>query len=1690
MSTPYFVPVADLLPYWPHDLVAPSDLGIFGRLIQYFGITEFDLVEYEDELTMIGKVALWQQMSLDLPLVDGVALVLGQPGPNLSAFPFELSFGPPSGEVTGGVTEQALDLFLKGRPGPYQLLLPAVDVGLRFDPEKLRPMRPKDAADLTKGFEPDPTVEAVQLNFRAAITIDTATGFRLEAPGDLDLPFCQIGSTGVVIRAQDLVFRLSDDQPFPEGIDPAEFDLEPDWKGVYLGRVQVFNLRDLCEWLPASLDLEKWFLGQGGVTGKGTAVFDLAPDMTSQDFAVRAFRLAFRQNALIEGLVQLAVKLPYFDHKVVYLDLEITHEPSLDFPESIGFMGSVAGEQPPDVPGEESPPRQDELIALPANPVFRLGARKLGVRSKPDPGRARGAGLPEDTRFWDILLDGRVEIAPSSTIANAGFGGEFTGLGIQVAPEFELLLPGGLWLSMNEAARTKLSAFPLQISRIGFGKEGLEKWAGLDAAIDFGKGIGPAASVKGLRVYFGGPPGVHLAFDGIALKLVRPGFTFEGSVSMTTGADPQGVADPSDRTFRGDVLLAIASGVGVELQGSVLFGTKGGTRFGYVGLDATFGSGIPLSAGVSWFGAALLAGVNVAPNRTLAGNQGENFRWYDHWYAPAPAPFSVLHSSKWAPQEDAWAGGAGVTIGSSDGKAWSLRALLAVVAPGPVIVIEGRLRLLKRREPHSGPPQSTTIRGLVVLDFDQGDFLLALEVDYKLPESGLLADVHAAGEVFYGHRPGDWHVAIGWPEPISRRVRSRALKLLDWDFYFVLTGRDLVLAERTFPGTALALGYRTGIDKRGKWGPIRAVFAVWIAGDVAMSFDPFYILAQLALHGEVSVKVYGIGFELMLDALLALEAPVNGDDLFFGGKVTIKLGLPWPLPDVKKDIPFSWGDESGLPPPITPLVDGATVSPGYSVVGERFYERAGAPIPSLSNIRLPLDGRVTVAFQRPLRSTWAGAPTPVDLARPDLVGDVYYRYTLTGLRVVVTPAAGAPHAAAEDLFGQWTIGHGDAHGPQAESLVLWGLTPFPAAGNLAWPGRTERRSWVDLLFDVYTTWPCGTVPEPERCVDFDAIPAGTYEPELRWRPDPAFGAVAFRPWPDPARPEDLAGELEKLGEPVQVLLAVVNEAQEGPPRHCLQLARTTFLGGLEGQDQTSGPVTDGVTVWGVSLALPPSRKVRGRIEHNRDIFFVGVVASKDGEAVAAVGLSGPDFEIDAGDKTFDRVVIQAFPRSPRSLKPGQHLRLCKLCYTTAGALATAEEAQQQQQFWLHLLGPLTVQQTETNDDRFGAHLVHEPNATYRIELDVRTESAAALDDPWTDHGVATEILTVATGGAPEDLTPYVQTLVPGDGERPVYADYDLRITYNQPYVEAMYKKAGELLYAELFTANGRRVEPEVVRRRTVQPAITPETAVLLDRVRGASCIEIDVTEIAGYDETVYRTRLAPSTAYEARIRGGLLAEPVYRWSFVTSRYRTFAAHLADRRELAWHERLPAAINWAVVGSRLGPPGSNIDRGAEDEAWRTVWQDDFGFPLRTLPERTEVTLFWSQGSTPATLEARAMAFASPEPLFASERTVLTLQRKVTALDPNGGPPVVSWHPVAHRLLCSRDGARALLVPLATGGGGGPAALAAGELRIDFTFRLTGVAGLPDLTRQGAASDETGSWPLIVPATPSPIVDPEA
>lgn len=1659
-NTAYFVPAADLLPYWPHDLLAPTDVPIIGPLSQRVGVTAFDVDDWDGFLTVTGTLAVWEELELKLPLVDGLSLVLGRTGGGLTQVPFELRLGQKvEASEAESLLEGALTVSLKGYLPPYELVLPELDVKLRVARRYLKPMVPNVAGDPLSGFHEAPADVFTEFVVRGAVAVSTETGVRVDGFDRVDLDYAQIGSTGVVIRAEDVGLRLSDAQP-PVDVDPESADLPEDFKGVFFRELSVYNLKAVWDELPASMELTNWSFGAGGVTGKAAAVFELAPDMAGRTFALRTVQLVLEQNVLVQALVQGAVRLEFWDDRVLWLDLGITNDPDLEFPASLGIMGAISAEQPPGTP----PAEPGELLGLGLKPgsteLVHLGVSKLTVRSAPDQARAADQGEEPDTRFFDILIDGRFQIMPASGVSATALGAEVRELGLQVAPTFSLLLPGGLWIDVSEELLTKLAALPVRISRVGLGQEGDETWVGLDARVALAGGA-VGASVKGLRLYFGGAAGVHLEFTGIELKIVRePSFSLYGFLTMTSAGDPNGLADPGDRTFQGGVALFIGGSVAITVDGSVLFGTKSGTKFWYVALDAGFGAGIPLgSTGVSLFGAALMLGNNVAPNKQLTGDHGDAFNWYRDWYRPDPGAYSVINSAKWRPEVDHWAVGAGASIGSSDGKAWSMKAFFALLMPGPVIIIEGRLKLFSTREPHTGPPTSDLIRGLVVLDFDEDEFLLALEVDHKIPASGLLVDVHAEGEIFYRHaRPRQWHVAVGWYEPISRRVRATALKLFNWDFYLIATGSDLELAERTFPGIAFAVGYRTGFDKRWKFGPVRVVAAAWFSADVAMSFKPVHVLGQVGMHGELAVKAFGFGFELGLDARLALEAPAGEHDLYFAGVVEVHIGLPWPVPDIDVDIPLSWGDTSLLPPPVDPLVAAASVTPGYGVSSAALYNREQ---PVTGPAPLPMDGRLVIDFYRPMQSAWAPAPTPDGLARPDQVGEVWYRYVLGDVRVRVTPAGGGPaHDATEDLFGQWALAAGDDDGPQATSLILWGLSPYPAAGALTWPGRIVRRTWEEIFFSEHDNYPCGDEPERRRCVVFDPYELGPYDPELRHQPDPARPAVVFR-----ALPRDLDPLRAKYGEVVQVPVEVVAHAGQDRRERCLRFARTIALGKGDKDGVAARPV---LVIWGIEVELPASRLASGLVDFPADHYDLRVRARLGATVVAEQVTNEASFkvEVDAGG-AFDHLDLLLEPRvPPRRLDLKRAPCLVQLCWTSLGMLDQLEETEATHAAWGVVLESIT--EAGTGDPSFGAHLVHEPGANYRVELDIRAEQADSVDGPWTEVSSTTEVLTVRADGAPAELAPYLERLVPGDGDRPVYADYDLRVTYNRQYVEAMYAVAGDPLRAELADGMGRLLEPVAEPGRTAEPVLPVDVAIFVDRLLDSGCVSLDPTTIAGNDETVYRTRLATRTAYEVRLRGGGHAQPLHRWAFTTSRWRTFAEHVADLRPAPWEVALPAAADLATVTALLAASGN---RDAEDDALRQAMEQHLGQRLGTLPDRSDVTLLWA---SPSTLPAvRALVVASPEPLF-------TGRMVVRLLDPDGAEAPLGW-------LRARDGTRALAVPLA---GGAPVPLPAGDWRLEFRYRLAGVAGLPDLTRQGSAADEVASWAFTVGDAPVVLVDPEA
>ena len=141
----------------------------------------------------------------------------------------------------------------------------------------------------------------------------------------------------------------------------------------------------------------------------------------------------------------------------------------------------------------------------------------------------------------------------------------------------------------------------------------------------------------------------------------------------------------------------------------------------------------------------------MSPGMALVLSEG----WYKR------SPIGVAELEKWENRRDSLGLGAGVTIGtvSDNGFTFSGRMLLAIVFPGPILIIEGKANFLKER---SSLSQDPIFRALAVLDSRAGTFLIGLDARYKYGEGGELIDIGAGAEAFFSlSDPAAWHLYLG-----------------------------------------------------------------------------------------------------------------------------------------------------------------------------------------------------------------------------------------------------------------------------------------------------------------------------------------------------------------------------------------------------------------------------------------------------------------------------------------------------------------------------------------------------------------------------------------------------------------------------------------------------------------------------------------------------------------------------------------------------------------------------------------------------------------------------------------------------------------------------------------------------------------------------------------------------------------
>ncbi|PVE22767.1 hypothetical protein DC522_19155 [Microvirga sp. KLBC 81] len=1033
----FYTPLSEYLSQelWPSDLFVPSD-GSF-----------LDRIAYEDGMILAEEGTFSAQLAMRIMDEVVFQLPLG--------FAFVLGSGPVIASAHSGEDGLLVELF-------------AEVLKLRLPRTLFKPVIEQDGKPVA---DPDPE-HFVDIPLPLAISVDGDFNIDVEwpgeSPGQLNLPRCMVGDSGVIISAENIVLRLSSNQELPEAA--AAIGLDTDWKGVFIGAATVELPEGLGSAVPSDIKFSNAFIGDGGFSGEIDADWTpaFAGEVFGVTFGLEHLGLTFVQNSLEDSELAGTLTLPYFDEEVkvaIGLNLDGT------------FSAALSGES--------------GLVTLTKAGVLRLDLDSIGFE-----------------------YTGGTFIVKLSGQVTPLFGGldwpAFQVKELAIDSSGNVRFEGG-WMDLRDQYSLDFHGFKLEITKLGFGKtdDGTGKWIGFSGAIKLVDGLSAGASVEGLRLSWYDNGDVKVSLNGIAVELAIPDVLyFKGEVSYREL--------PGDiHRFDGDITLDLIS-LDMRVDAQLVIGTAGSgvDRYSfmaiYLGLELP--AGIPLGAtGLALYGMAGLFALEMEPDKLPEEAWFENDDASPGWYLRPTEGVSDL-STKWRPAEGSLALGAGVTLGtlSDNGYTFSGKLLLVIVFPGPVLLIEGRANLLKERAKLG---EEAMFRALAVLDGREGTFLLNVAARYKYGSSAELIDIRANAEAFFDFSDADaWHLYLGENEPRERRIWAEIFQLFEANSYFMLDARQL------------AMGAWVGYDKNWKFGPLRVTVEAWIEGNVVVSWKPVYLHGDLWLHGKAGLKAFGFGLTLGVDAQFAANV---FDPFHLLATFSVKIGLPWPLSDIKKTIKLEWGPEGdvpALPMPLKeiaiehfkttvswPLPRAAVLLPNWDPDGDGFVNEGAVTaadivaldtaLPPAGVPVVPLDCRPHITFGRAVHDKPL-VGSNVNFVEPprERIGDpatnegpLEVEYALRSIElhklaggtwslVARRSDAGPP---VGDLYGSWAPVAGAGTGGIAQvKLWLWSKSAFDYT-------RHSGGAWDEWFTDQFDDYPCVPQP-PDRviCCDFESVPAG------------------------------------------------------------------------------------------------------------------------------------------------------------------------------------------------------------------------------------------------------------------------------------------------------------------------------------------------------------------------------------------------------------------------------------------------------------------------------------------------------------------------------------------------------------------------------------------------------------------------
>ncbi|HEY0171734.1 MAG TPA: hypothetical protein VGB98_11985, partial [Pyrinomonadaceae bacterium] len=675
--------------------------------------------------------------------------------------------------------------------------------------------------------------------------------------------------------------------------------------------------------------------------------------------------------------------------------------------------------------------------------------------------------------------------------------------GLSIDSKGHVRLQGG-WLDLREQYELNFNGFKVSITKLGFGKtEDGGKWVGFSGGLKLVDGFTAGASVEGLRITWyddGREPKTRISFNGIGVEFEVPGvLKFKGAVAYR-----ELVVDNEEvRRFDGDITLELVA-LELVIDAKLVVGRAGGPQGDYnffaIYLGVELPTGIPLSpVPLALYGMAGLFALQMEPNKK------PHEAWYDGWYKRNTVGVTDL-MNKWGNRRGSLALGGGVTIGTTDnGFTFACKALLVIVFPGPIIMLEGKANLLKDRAELGDEPM---FRSLSVLDMRQKQVLMGLDARYKQDEtSGRVIDIRAGVEAFF-HTPNDWHIYLGVREPREKRIRAEIFKLFEANSYFMIDPKQL------------ATGAWVGYARRWQFGPVGLTLEAWLEGNAVVNWNPLHFHGDLWLHGLVELKVFRFSLGLGVDARFAADVR---DPFHVVASFEVSVKLPKPLKEKHFDIKLEWGPIPNWPSPLPSPLKEVAVEHFKTTTTWPLDAHAGGGPPAGALPVVPLDCRPHVSFRRPVHDDALVGVNPQppqpswerigDSAKGE--GPALVRYSLKEVGLFKwepqtqqwrgVAVAGRPPAAGErKLYGSWAavpqLPSGAGQTAVAnDKLWLWSKTPFDYTRH----GGSAGDDWFTENFPSYPCVP-QDIPDREVCCDFEKLD----------RTD-----VLESPWRSPEHPE-------------------------------------------------------------------------------------------------------------------------------------------------------------------------------------------------------------------------------------------------------------------------------------------------------------------------------------------------------------------------------------------------------------------------------------------------------------------------------------------------------------------------------------------------------------------------------------------